>query len=333
MSEYLVVRCHGLVTHLIPSKVVDALALSRSMKDFADMLNPTDYGPRIRELRKLEAKALERIFDDEMIAKYKYVMSSASDADQDFLKAYNRKLEVQALSRILRARMSKPPLDIKASLPSLEGLTDLRINRAAEADDVEKTVELLKGTPYSSIAKSLDWYREYDSVLPLEYHLKKVYYNTVLEALQRLSGEDRDRIGRILGTEIDMTNCFTAVAPVLYGYSTDLSKQLIIPHFFRLSLSNVEQAIEAKSPRSILVHLKKYEEIVKSLLEEKDEGLAETQGLRLVQSEAKKQMIEASIDFAYAICYLILHEIERRNLTLIAYLIQQNVDPRSYLVY
>jgi vacuolar-type H+-ATPase subunit C/Vma6 len=232
----------------------------------------------------------------------------------------------------MRGKISKPPKDVKPLLPSVEGLSDLRLDHMMEAENVEMVVELLKNTRYSSVAKSLDWYREYNSVLPLEFHLRKVYYTTTLEALQSLPSEDRERIGQLLGIEVDITNCYTAAAPVLYEYSTELSKQLIIPHYLRLSPSKVQEAIEAKSPRAVLAYLKSYEEIVKPLLEEKDEALAEVKALSLVRREARKHMLAANIDLAYAICYIILREIERRNLTLIAYMTQENLQTKGYLI-
>ena len=331
MPEYLVVRCHGLATHLLPKQVMEALASSKNIKDFADMLSPTDYGGRMRELKDVNAYSLEQVFFDEFVAKCRFVAAVASGAMQDFLRAYFRRLEVQALSRILRVKMSKPSGEIKPHLTSMKGLTDLRLDRMLDAEDVESAVELLKDTCYSPVAKSLDWYREYNSMLPLEFHLRKVYYTMMLEAMRNLPGGDRERIGRLLGIEVDVANCFTVVAPVLYGYSAELSKQLIIPHFFRLVPSKVKEVTEAKSPHAVLPLLRSYEEVVKPLLEENDECLGEVRALNLILKEARKQMLEASVDFAYATCYLALCEIERRNLTLIAYLTQQNLQVKGYL--
>jgi vacuolar-type H+-ATPase subunit C/Vma6 len=331
MSEYSIVRCHGLATHLLSSQVIDALASSENLREFTDMLAPTDYS-KVRDMREIDASFLEAIFEEEMIAKYTYVLSISSGVLRNFLIAYYRRFEVQALTRLLRSKASKPPENAKPFLPSIAVATDLKLDRLMEAKDVDEVVEKLSETRYSSIRGSLQWYHEYDSILPLEFQLKKIYYATTFEALKRIRGGDRPRIGRLLGIEIDIANCFTAIAPTLYGYSKDLSKQLIIPHFLRLEASEVEQAIEADSIQAALSHLKRYEEVLRPAVENKDDCLAETKALALVQSEARKQMREANIGLTYVICYLALHEIERRNLTLLAYAIQNNLQTEGYLV-
>ena len=331
MSEYSIVRCHGLVTHLLSGQVIDALASSENLREFTDMLAPTDYS-KARDMREIDASFLEAIFEEELIAKYTYVLSTSSGVLRNFLTAYYRRFEVRALSRLLRSKTSKPTESAKKFLSSIAVATDLKLDRLMEAKDVDEVVEKLSETQYSSIKKNLQWYHEYDSTLPLEFQLKKIYYETTFEALKRIHGGDRTRIGRLLGIEIEIANCFTAIAPTLYGYSKEMSKQLIIPHFLMLEASDFERAIEADNIQNALIHLKRYEEVLKPAAENKDECLAETKALALVQNEARKQMREANIGLTYVICYLTLHEIERRNLTLLAYAIQNNLQTEGYLV-
>lgn len=331
MSEYSIVRCHGLAIRLLSGQVIDALASSQNVREFADVLASTDYGT-VKEMRDINASFLETVFEKELIAKYKYVLETSSDGLRKFLIAYYRRLEVQALSRILRSKAAKPPQNAKPILSSIMEVTDIKLDQLMEAKDVEEVVEHLSDTPYSSLERSLHWYRKYESTLPLEFHLKKIYYETAFKALRRIHGEDRLRISQLLGMEIDIANCFITIAPMLFGYSKELSKQLIVPHFFRLEPSKVEDAIEADSPQTLLASLTPYAEILKPALENKDECLAEARALKHVQSEIRKQMREASIGLTYVICYLTLHEIERRNLTLLAYAIQHNLRADDYLV-
>lgn len=332
MPEYLVVRCHGLATHLLPKQAIEALTSSKNIKEIADVLASTDYGDKIRELKEVTAYSLEQIFTEELMKRYSYVINASSDEMQDFLKVYAKRFEVQSLARILRSKIAKTSRDIKSFLPLIQDLSSLNLNRLIEAENIEKTVEILKGTIYSQVIKSLDLYRKYNSILPLEAQLKKVYYKMVFEALEVLSSEDKEEIKEILGIEVDAANCFTALAPLLYGYTPELTKQLLIPFFFKIPLSSFKEVIESKSLHTALTLLKSYENIVKPLIEKGDEALAEVNALKLIRKKAEELMLKSSLNFAYVISYLALCEIEWRNLILITFLTQQNLEAKQYLI-
>lgn len=333
MPEYLIVRCHGLATHLLPNQVIEGLASSRNLQDFANMLGPTDYGERIRELTRVDAHGLERIFNEELVKRYKRVIDAAPDNLKEFLRAYCRRLEVQAVARVLRGKFSRaPPQEIKQTLPPLNTLSEINLERIVEAESVEKALELLRPSPYGEVIKSLDWCRKYNTILPLELHLKKTYYTMVLDALQSLPSDDQEKIRNLLGIEIDVANCFTALAPFLHGYSPELVKQLFIPYFFRLAPSKLKEMAEAKSPHTIAKLLAGYRGLARALLEEKDEVLAESVALAILKKEAIRQMVTSSIAFAYVVCFLMLCEIERRNLVFLAFSLEQNLEPKNYVV-
>jgi len=333
MPEYLAVRCHGLKTHLLPNQAIEALASSKNIKEFADVLASTDYGEKIRELKEIDAYALEEIFTNELIKRYNYVINASSNAMQDFLKAYAKRFEVQSLTRILRSKAFKTSRkDIKSFLPLIQSFSSLNLDKLIEAESIERVIELLKGTPYSKIVKGLELYQKYNSILPLEIHLKKIYYEMVFEALEMLPSEDQKEIRDLLGIEIDTANCFTALAPLLYGYAPELTKQLLIPFFFKIPFSSLKEVIESKSLHTALTLFKSYENFIKPLLEKGDEALAEINILKLLKRKAEEIMLKFNIEFAYAIAYLTLCEIEWRNLILIAFLTQQNLEAKQYLI-
>ena len=88
----------------------------------------------------------------------------------------------------------------------------------------------------------------------------------------------------------------------------------------------------SKSLHTALTVFKSYENIVKPLLEKGDEALAEINVFKLLKEKAEETMLKSSVNFAYAIAYLTLCEIEWRNLTLIAFLAQQNLEAKPYLI-
>ncbi|MBS7654881.1 V-type ATPase subunit [Candidatus Bathyarchaeota archaeon] len=332
MPEYLVVRCHGLATHLLPKQAIEALTSSKNIKEIADILASTDYGDKIRELKEVDAYSLEQIFTEELIKRYMHVINASSDETQDFLKVYAKRFEVQSLARILRSKIAKTSRDIKSFIPLIQDFSSLNLNRLIEAESIEKIVEMLKGTAYSQIIKSLDLYRKYNSILPLEVQLKKTYYQMVFEALETFPSGDQEEIKEILGIEIDAANCFTALAPLLYGYASELTKQLLIPFFFKVPLSSFKEVMESKSLHTALTLLKSYENVVKPLIEKGEEALAEVNALKLLRRKVEELMLKSSLSFAYVISYLVLCEIEWRNLVLTTFLTQQNLEVKPYLI-
>ncbi len=200
-----------------------------------------------------------------------------------------------------------------------------------ETDDAEEFIVSLKKTPYRDAINSIKWYRKYDSFLPIEFHLKKIYYDALFQALRFLPKEDRKNVDKLIRSEVDIANCFTSIAASVYGYDRILVESLLIPYPLKLSLKTLKSAINTESPHDILIHLRPYSEIVKLLLD-KDEIAAHTEAMRLIRNEAIRQKITVSLDFTYVIYYLLLCEFECRDLTFIALATQHNIMPGDNLI-
>jgi len=332
MAEYLIVRCHGLFTRFLPSQVLDALPNLGSLKDLADLLTATDYGGEVRSLTELNVHALERVFEEKLYERYRYMVKVAEGGYRDFLSQYRRRLEVQAISRIMRGKLSQTSVEeLLKTIPSKQFL-ELDLKPIAEASSFEKAVEALKATPYREAALSLPWCLKHHSPLPMEYWLKKTYYSALLKALKSLPAGDREKAQELINLEIDVANCFTASAPLLYGYTLELVQRLLIPYSGKLTPAQLREAVEAKSPSTLLKIFSDYRDIARPLIEEGDEALAETAALKMVKAKAERLMVEAPIDFPYVLGYLKLCELECRNLVFTAHSINQGVEFKQYLV-
>ncbi|MGC8850058.1 MAG: V-type ATPase subunit, partial [Candidatus Bathyarchaeia archaeon] len=103
-ETYTAVSCHGLVTHLLPKDVLEALASAKGLQDLTNILTPTDYGHKIVGLMKVDAQALEGAFNQVLAERFSYVVRLAPENVKGFLEAYARRLEVRNLSRLLRGK-------------------------------------------------------------------------------------------------------------------------------------------------------------------------------------------------------------------------------------
>jgi vacuolar-type H+-ATPase subunit C/Vma6 len=298
-----------------------------------DILNPTDYGRDIREKDQIDAFKLESIFNKKLMDRCEYLLKVAPENIREFLMTYYRKFEIQNIMRLFRGKISRAPIEISEyALFPIEAISRINFETMAETGDAEEFILNLKNTPYGQVIKSIEWYRKYNSFLPIEFHLKQIYYNMVFQTLGRLPKEDKEKVSRLIRADIDISNCFTIIASSVYNYDEDLVESLLIPYHLRLSLPTLKKAIRTQNPQEILKLLSPYGEILKHSLA-KNEILAHTTALRVLLDKAMQQKIIDSMNFTYVMYYLFLCEFECRDLTFIAIAKHHNIEPRDYLVH
>ncbi len=333
MDTYLITRCHGLMTRLLSPQIIDTLASVKNFQEIIDILNPTEYGKLIREQEQINAFTLEEIFSKKLMDRCEYLLKVAPDNINEFLLAYYRKFEVQNISRLFRGKISKAPIEISEyALFPIDNISSIDIEAMAQAIDAEEFILNLKKTQYNQVIKSIEWYRKYDSFLPIEFHLKNIYYNMLFQTLNRVSAEDRKKVSQLIRAEVDITNCFTSTAASIYGYDIEFIESLLIPYPLRLSLKTLSDVIRTNSPQEILRLLGHYSKVAIHLLS-RDETAAHTESLRLLRAETIRQRVEESMNFPYVMHYLFLSQFECRDLTFIALATQHNINPGDYLSY
>ncbi|MCW3976226.1 MAG: V-type ATPase subunit [Candidatus Bathyarchaeota archaeon] len=333
MHTYLITRCHGLITHLLSPQIIESLSTTKTFQEILDILNPTDYGRNIREKDQIDAFKLENIFNKKLIDRCEYLLKVAPENIREFLITYYRKFEIQNIMRLFRGKISRVPIEISEyALFPVEDISRINFEVMAETGDAEEFILTLKNTPYGQVIKSIEWYRKYNSFLPIEFHLKQIYYNMVFQTLGCLPKEDKEKVSRLIRAHIDIENCFTIIASSVYNYDEELIESLLIPYPLRLSLPTLKKVIRTQSPQEILKLMSPYSEVLKHSLT-KDETLAHTAALRLLLNEVMQQRIIDSMNFTYVMYYLFLCEFECRDLTFIAIAKHHNIEPGSYLVH
>ncbi len=321
------------MTHLLTPQVINALANAKNLQEIMDTLTPTDYGRSLREQEQINAFTLEGIFKRKLMERCEHLLKTAPEEVVEFLLGYYRKFEIQNISRVLRSKISRAPIQpFEYALFPNERFSTVDIEGMTEASDAEEFIASLRKTHYSDVVNSLEWYRKYDSFLPIEFHLKKIYFGMLFQDLKRIPIDDREKVGRLIRTEVDIANCFTSIAASLYGYDKELIESLLIPFPLKLSLKTLRSVIERENPPEILDLLSPYSEVAKQLLLFKDEIAAQTEAFRLLRDEVIRNKTNAILDFTYVMSYLFLCEFECRDLTFIAVSLQYNIKPENYLI-
>jgi vacuolar-type H+-ATPase subunit C/Vma6 len=312
--------------------VLKALASAKNLQDLTDILIPTDYGRRIAKVEKTDFHGYEQIFNEVLIERANFIENLRSEEVDGFLGDYLRRFEVWNLSRILRGKASHfTPDEIKPWLTPLRNISEIDFETLLQSENIDEVIKGLKGTPYKQLEKHKETFHRYNSTLPLEYALKGIYYNNLMGHISPIFSQAKN-CKDIIGLEVDLTNCFTALTPLVYGYSDELIESLLIDFSYQIPINRFKEVLKAKTPQAVLELLRPYTQVVNYILSKKDDR-AMAEGLKLLRNKIVLDMREKYLDFPYIIDYLILCELECRDLTCIALSLGYNYDPSDYLSF
>lgn len=313
----MVVKCHALRTHLLPKSMLNSMTMAEDLRSIIDALLTTEYGADISKLAKADAHALENVFNKKLVERYDILIKFAPEKMWGLLRAFSRRLDLQNLLRIFRGKFSKLPNErIQETLFPLAGFSDIDFDSFLKAESLDKAVESLKGTLYGRAVDTLGLVRELNNLLPLEFRLWGIHYGDLLSLLARVPGGEREYARRIIGTEIDATNCLICVASTAYGFDKEFVKRLLIPYSYRISSESFRVAAQTDSPDAVRNLLQPYVRIVNHVLN-RDDDLAQVELLRYLQEEAEREVSRDS-NYSYVLAYMLLCETECRDLSMIA---------------
>ena len=317
------------MTHLIGPDALRELLLATNLEELVELLSVTDYGAELRKLPKLSADATYEAFAREFKRRVEYLYSISPKRIKEFLVGLCRKYEAEAVAQVLRTKLAgaptrRPALALSFSKVDFENLT--------RAEDLREAFEIVrKCEDYAELERdALERSLELESPLPLEWELKRIAYESALEASRKLPRADGERVERLVRIEAELDNCFIALSPLLYGLSSELASSLLIPLTHRLSLDALKKVPFEEERDRILELLKPYREIIEKILE-RDEVSALALARRMLRRILLKDKIEFSTSPYYLAIYLKECEFEFHDLSLIAYAIQYSLPVERVL--
>ena len=327
MSSYLIVRCHARMGKLITPEQMRKLLKSKSLEELMEGLSQTEYGPLLKQLKTVEADSLYRLYTDVFRSRLEWFYRNAPEKFREFLVEYCRRFEVENIMQVLRRRVTGSPVDI-GRLVRLSFLP-MDYEALSKAPGVVECLNLLKENPVyeEASARSIALYKKYGALLPVEATLKKLYYTSFSKALKLLPRQDRGLMREVLAVQIDVENCFTSLAPLLYGYSRGLVKEMLIEVPGKIPLENFVKVVESSSPSEVLKFLAPYRGVVEAILKGKEE-VAYAMSRRIIRKLFLNRWIEGFAELSYALTYMELFEDEWRDLCFITYAVGYNI-PRE----
>ncbi len=326
---YLVGRCHGLRTRLIPPSTLTSLVKVENVKSLAEALLKTEYGDLIREVpwNEINGFTLERIFTRKLVERCYFIPKIAPSSIAQFLYAYYRRFEIQNINLILRGKAANMPKNrIEKSLIPIEEYSSINFDAVLNSKDVVDAVRLLAETIYSPLGIVIQSHEDSGSLLPFETYFEKVYASELTKALEGVS-EDKEYVNQLLRVEFDVRNCITTIGGILHGLDSSIIESLIIPYSYKISIGDVVKVIRGERVSSIIKSVfSPYMRVVDSLLAGK-EAKASVEGFKYIYEESENIRLSRAYGFAFVITYLISCEVERRNLTSIALGKEYDIPP------
>jgi len=330
IDEYLVIKAHGIISRLIPVQSLIQIAYSKELRDIASLLMMTEYRSYIDKIEKLTASALNASFKRVMINRFQSLIHACSGIDREFIIEYLRILEFENVLKIVGEKIGSRSSEEINIIPV--GVESINYDELLESRDIEQLIRILRmHDPYSEMRDEIvRRFIEDRNLLLLEYEFYRVRYNRLLRLISNFAFmEVRDLLRKFIGMEIDILNIYAVTGPMLYDFSPELIRLIIIPGGYLLSEDKLAKVVYLRRKSEIINMLKGYEDIVRLIIDKR-----ETEAYLLAQRKLRKEIMSERIlnyaTFFDVFMCLKLVEFEYRDLTQIVYGVEYDI-PRDIL--
>jgi len=330
---FLIARTHGLMSHLLKTQDYTRLMGTRDMQRMADYLLATDYSRELSLIStsKVTAIQLEGIIYKKLSERWFSLLAMSSGKTRDLLEAYDERLEIENLKKVIRAVHGKENTTTELFISVPRKYQNVNFRALSVAKSMTEVADLLKETPYSDFEKWLAEYETHANSLILEAQLDKTYYTNLWNRTYKNS--DRHKIRDIIGTEIDIRNLQVILSAKFVKLDPQLVRRMTIDLGHRLHRSVVTKLASGDLQGvTSTVLWPSYSQLMHSAVELVNEGrLIEVETLlsRYTYTYAESIAIKNPNSLAYVFAYLSLCLREARNLTTLAIGKQMNIKQES----
>jgi len=335
--RYVVVRAHGLKTHLLDKETYTKLSRARNLEEIVSALSGTEYSEEISKVpvRELSARILGRIFRRILSNRFfgitKIAWISGEISLTELFSNYSKRFEVENIKMILRAKHGKTKINEDVLIPIPREYLMINFPALIGAKDVQEVVSMLRETIYRGLLDYLDVYGETGSVAVLEAVLDKIYYENVWESIHKTKIDIKD-VKEIVGLEIDLKNLYTVVSLKKIDLAPELIEKVLIKYYFRIKLDELKEVARGPIERiAEIIRRLPYVELgskIPKLLKEENYSLFEDLILKILFRKAGDIMKACPDTLGYVFGYLILCEREYRNLIRIVEAIELGIGEK-----
>lgn len=216
-------------------RLIDA----KDKADFLSALMASAYKGKLMKATLTELSDIESALKEELIDQYLMVIRSTSGELRDFFEEVFRRLEVENLKTVMRAKTSTM-VPLKPFLFPLESFFGRKISNLMEAKSLESVVKLLEN-PYKDILEAvLPEYEKSKKALIFEIALDNELFTAVWRRMERLRAGDREIVRRVMGTEFDIANLMTLLRCKSEGVDEDELRSYFFPYGYAFDVDSPE---------------------------------------------------------------------------------------------
>lgn len=320
---YLVVRVHGLKLHLLTDDQLLSLADLPDFASFVNALAGTEYKAEIAGLgpRANDPVALEKAFYGKLANRLGYLVKAAPSKLAGVIAAFARRVEVENVTRILRAKHAGKMITREELLPVATKTASVDFETLLAAKSVPEILESLRKTPYEELAAQARAYEEAKDLGRIELALKRLYYISLWESANR--APSKEALRRLLGAEVDLVNIMMLLLMKAKGAEAEEVEAALVPVYrHELPERVIEQLIPYPKERVLdgLVETG-YAYLLPALREPYARGelsAVEHAIFEELRRRAVAELRSEPFSASYILAYAYLCEFEAKNLTTLA---------------
>jgi len=317
-TVYLITRAHGLKSHLLRAEDFDAMLRTATTRELVNFISKGDYASELSKYptEEVDAYLLEKIFYQKLSKRFSSLIQIASGRTGKAMEQYCKRLEVENIKRIIRAKHQKNSIDENQLIPISRRYQSVNFAALLGAQTIREMVELLRETPYAVLRTKFDLYAKYNNPWLLEALAEKVYYRNLWKSLENVP-EEID-VKKLVGTEIDLKNLLLVFSLKHIKLGREFLDDIIDDTHYELPKSVIKSMIEV-TPDMIprLITWPPYVELAQRAAELYQRGsLIEIENTfaRYTFTNAEKITLRRPNSLAFVFAYLALCLREAQNL-------------------
>ncbi len=316
-KKYLIVRTHGLASHLIDPEDIRSWVFVEDRRSLFDQLAPTTYGnffegaEDLLDVEKIEEACL-RVNSIRVRA---LLSLSRGTLIEDLIRAFMSKYDIENLRRIVFSLLYGRRRAELRLLPMEPYLLD--VEKLSKADSFENLLEMIGDR---ALAKLLsDWLStEERDVTVLDLLFDRYYVKKLFESMKAMKISKRSAAGFLLNSYVENMILGTLLKAKYLETPNDVILRAFSKLPFRKLLTAVEKSKNLKGFLDELVNIAPYKtvsiEIDKAMKEVGEPWVIEHVIAKRAYTSSLRISLRGSMSEAYILMYLISSEWESQSI-------------------
>ncbi len=333
-------RVRSMYSILLSQGEMNALYDAPDYDTMINLLKRTAYGSYLDRVKDKELTPRRAAFQirARLADAYTNIIQTAPVHTRRLLTQLYRVYEVDNLKAVLRGIVAGASWDqVRFVLFPMGPITVIPAQEMMEAGSVAAAVELLRGTPYyDTLSFAMKRYSTEKNLFPLEVALDLDYWRRLWNEVNRLPVQDRTQALRIIGPLLDTTNLMWAIRYRVYHHLSE--EELInytLPFGFHVHDEDIRSIAAGANIAQVVGRIYPNITNVETLLEDPRNGLPilEIQLQREVVKACRAAFLGNPFHIGIPLAYLILHEYEVQDLTVLLEAKSTNVPVENFRSY